>query len=40
MQNIAEVGILTSDEMASSTKNAVGRKGVDVSIGKVISTIG
>ena len=40
MQNTVEVGTLASDETASLTKGAMGRKRVDVSIGKVICTIG
>ena len=40
VENTAEVGTLASDETAPSTKGAVGRKGVDVSVGKVICTTG
>ena len=36
MQNTAKVGILVNDEIALSTKGAVGRKRIDVSIRKVI----
>ena len=40
VQNTAEVRISASNETAPSTKGAVGRKGLDVSIGKVICTTG
>lgn len=40
VQHTAEVGASASDETAPSTKGAVGRKGVDVSVGKVICTTG
>ena len=40
MQNTAEVRALASDGIASSTKGAVGRKINDISIRKVIYTIG
>ena len=38
VQNTAEVETLASDEIALSTKGAVGRQGVDVSVRKVICT--
>ena len=40
VQNIAEVGTLAKDETALSTKSAVGRKKVDISVGKVICITG
>ena len=40
VQNTTEVGTSASDETAPSTKGAVGRKRVDVSVGKVICTTG
>lgn len=40
VQNTAEVGTSANDETSPSTKGTVGRKGVDVSVGKVICTTG
>ena len=40
VQNTAKVGTLASNETAPSTKGAMGRKGVDVSVRKVTCTTG
>ena len=40
VQITIEVGTLASNKTAASTKGALDRKGVDVSVGKVICTIG
>ena len=40
VQNTAEAGTLASDKTTPSTKDALGRKGVDVIVGKMICITG